>query len=92
MNDYALGFSESQVQVLFDACDLNRNGLLEYDEFLRNIRGPMNESRKSLVTEAFNKLDKDGNGILEVRDLEGVYSGAKHPDVLQGKKTEQQIL
>lgn len=36
--------------------------MLDYDEFLRGVRGCMNPFRKSLVKLAFNKLDKDGNG------------------------------
>jgi len=33
-------------------------------------------------------MDKDGNGYLDYNDLKGVYSGAFHPDVKSGKKTE----
>lgn len=41
MQDYMLGFSEAEIASLFRTFDLNRNGLVEYDEFLRTIRGPM---------------------------------------------------
>lgn len=46
MSDFALGFSEAEIQSLFGYFDANRNGLIEYDEFLRTIRGPMNPARK----------------------------------------------
>lgn len=52
----------------------------------------MNDFRKKLVHQAFKKFDKDGNGQIDIHDLKGVYSGKKHPDVLQGKKTEEQVL
>ena len=42
--------------------------------------------------QAFNKLDKDKSGYIEVQDLKGVYNATKHPDVIQGKKTEDQVL
>ncbi len=92
MQDYMLGFSEAELATLFRTFDFDHSGLVEYDEFLRVIRGPMNPYRKSLVGKAFAKLDRDGNGYVNIDDLRGVYSADKHPDVLSGKKTEQQVL
>jgi hypothetical protein len=37
-------------------------------------------------------MDKDGNGHLDIHDIEGVYNGKFHPDVVAGKKTERQVL
>ena len=92
MSDYMLGFSEGETQTLFAHFDFDRSGLIEYDEFLRAIRGPMNANRKAIVMRAFNKMDKDGSGMIDINDIRGVYSADKHPDVLAGKKTEQQVL
>lgn len=78
--------------VLFSAFDINRDGTIQYDEFLRIIRGDLNDYRKSLVERAFKKLDRDGSGVVEVNDLVGVYNGKKHPAVLEGRKTEEQVL
>ena len=72
--------------------DYDRSGLIEYDEFLRTIRGPMSAARKAIVMRAFNKMDADGSGMIDINDIRGVYTADKHPDVLAGKKTEQQIL
>ena len=72
--------------------DFDRSGLIEYDEFLRTIRGPMGAARKAIVMRAFNKMDSDGSGMIDINDIRGVYTADKHPDVLAGKKTEQQIL
>ena len=92
MSDYMLGFSEGEVQVLFAHFDFDRSGLIEYDEFLRAIRGPMAANRKAIAMRAFNKMDKDGSGMIDINDIRGVYSADKHPDVMAGKKTEQQVL
>lgn len=64
MGDYALGFNEGELQQLFRYFDVNKNNLIEYDEFLRAIRGPMNANRKAIVDKAFSIMDKDGNGYL----------------------------
>lgn len=92
IQDYMLGFSEGEIATLFRVFDYNRNGLIDYDEFLRTIRGPLNANRKSNVNKAFDVLDKDGNGFLDINDVRGVYTAAYHPDVKAGKKTEQQVL
>jgi len=88
MSDFALGFTEGEITAMFGYFDINRNGLVEYDEFLRTIRGPMNPARKSIVAKAFAIMDRDGNGYLDYNDIKGVYSGSKHPEVISGKKTE----
>ena len=92
MGDFALGFSDAETQALFAYFDMNKNGEVEYDEFLRQIRGPMNPARKAIVAKAFAKMDADGNGYLDINDIKGVYSASKHPDVISGKKSESQIL
>lgn len=88
MQDFMLGFSEGEIALLFQYFDSDRSGLVEYDEFLRTIRGPMNAARKVIVAQAFNKLDRDGSGEIGLNDIKGVYNGTKHPEVLSGKKTE----
>jgi hypothetical protein len=52
----------------------------------------MNNFRKKIVMGAFKKIDRDGNGVLELNDIKGTYNAAKHPDVLAGKKTEDEVL
>jgi len=69
-----LGFSEGEIGVLFRAFDYDHSGLVEYDEFLRTIRGPMNPFRKGYVAKAFAIMDKDGNGWVNIDDLRGVYN------------------
>jgi len=49
MKDYMLGFSEKEIQRLFDYFDGDRSGEVDYDEFIRAIRGPMNANRKKIV-------------------------------------------
>ncbi len=37
-------------------------------------------------------LDQNGNGYIEVDDIKERYNAKRHPDVVQGKKSEEQIL
>jgi Ca2+-binding EF-hand superfamily protein len=88
LKDYMLGFSDSECGQLFDYFDVDSSGTISYDEFIRAVRGPMNMARKKMVAQAFKKLDKDGNGWIDINDVRGVYHAKKHPAVLSGKKTE----
>ena len=92
MSDFGLGFTSAQHGIMFAYFDVDGGGTISYDEFLRSIRGPMNMARKKITAQAFKKLDKDGNGWIDINDVRGVYNAKKHPDVIQGKKTEDQIL
>jgi hypothetical protein len=56
------------------------------------IRGDLSEYRKQLVQRAFRKLDRDGNDVIEVADIVGIYNARKHPAVIDGRKTEEQVL
>jgi Ca2+-binding EF-hand superfamily protein len=90
--DFKVGVSEENIPILFEAFDTNHDGTLNYDEFLMAIRGELNDFRRGLIEKAFRKIDKDGSGVLDIEDIKDVYNASKHPDVIQGKKTEQQIL
>lgn len=76
MSDYALGFSEKELDQLFNYFDYNRDNEVDYDEFIRTIRGPMNNVRKQVVRKCFDVLDKDGSGFVELKDLQGVYNAS----------------
>jgi len=52
----------------------------------------MNQKRKNIVTLAYKKLDKDGNGVITVDDLKGRFNARNHPDVKLGKKSEEDVL
>ena len=89
MREFKAEVAQEDVGTLFSAFDINRDGTIQYDEFLRIIRGDLNDYRRSLVERAFKKLDRDGSGVVEVQDLVGVYNGKKHPAVIEGRKTEE---
>jgi Ca2+-binding EF-hand superfamily protein len=52
----------------------------------------MNKFRKSLAEKAFKIMDKNKSGTLDITDIRGVYNAKKHPDVIAGKKTEDEVL
>lgn len=65
---------------------------MDYDELLYHLRGELNDFRRGLVNQAFQKLDRTGDGRVDINDIRGLYNGKNHPDVRIGKKTEDEIL
>jgi Ca2+-binding EF-hand superfamily protein len=92
IKDFRVDLSPSEVKILFNMCDVDGSGEVNYDEFLREIRGDMNNVRTKLVDQAFSKLDTDGSGVVDFHEIEVLYNAKKHPDVISGKRTERDIL
>ena len=53
MRDYRVGLDDLDLRLVFNENDRRRSGHINYDEFLRAIRGEMNEFRRHLVARAF---------------------------------------
>ena len=87
IKDFKIEIPDDFIDTIFNAFDLNRDGTIDYDEFLRIIRGDLTAPRLALVKKAFAKLDKDRSGIVDIDDIRDVYNASKHPDFLSGKKT-----
>ena len=77
---------------MFKAFDKNGDGTIYYDEFLRVVKGPMSKKRVALVKRAYKVLDRDGSGEVDYNDICDTYNASQHPAVLEGRKTERQIL
>ncbi|KAE9334637.1 hypothetical protein PF008_g13864 [Phytophthora fragariae] len=90
--EHALELSEKEVEELFHFIDANSSGGVDFDEFLLAVRGELNERRTQLVLAAFKILDADGSGVVDLNDIKAKYSAKEHPDVLQGRKTEDEVL
>jgi len=72
--------------------DRDKNGRISVEEFLRGLRGNMSRERKLLVRQAFQRLDRTGEGIVNIEDVQGVYDAQHHPEVQSGRMTEEEAL
>lgn len=58
----------------------------------RLLQPPMSKARKEVVMQAFRKLDKTGDGVITIEDLQGVYNAKYHPKYQNGEWTEEQVF
>merc|ERR1712166_1005592 len=86
------GLNEKDSERLFALFDRDHGGSIDYDEFLRGVRGEMNQFRKDYAMKAFAIMDADKSGIIDLEDIRQKYNGKLHPDVKSGKRTEDEIL
>jgi len=92
MQECALQLAGAELESLFKYFDKDASGDIDFEEFLGGVRGAMNPKRLAFVHQAFEILDKDGNGFVEPADIVGAYNAKKHPDVLSGERTEEEVL
>lgn len=90
--DFGLDFSEEEFFALWNYFDRDHSGFIDWNEFLTGLRGRMNERRQNVVAQAFQKLDRTGDGVVRVDDLRGVYDVSHHPAIKSGSKTPEQVL
>eukprot|EP00831_Metopus_contortus_P080861 TRINITY_DN836_c0_g1_i2.p1 TRINITY_DN836_c0_g1~~TRINITY_DN836_c0_g1_i2.p1 ORF type:complete len:464 (+),score=102.69 TRINITY_DN836_c0_g1_i2:203-1594(+) len=84
--------SSLELERLFKYFDRNNDGVIDINEFLRGIRGELNDRRRSAVYEAFRKLDVTGDGKVTLDDIEQLYKVESHPKFISGQKTKKEIL
>lgn len=51
--DFKVGIADEFIDQVFDAFDVNRDGTLSIDEFLKTLRGDLNDTRKAIITKVF---------------------------------------
>ena len=91
-HDYRIPISGNEIKEIFGEFDTNRNGEMNYEEFISSFVGEMCERRKRLITILFETFDKDRKGFVDLDEIRNSFSPINHPDVVSGKKTEDEIL
>lgn len=92
LNCFKIKLSQADKNNLFTHFDRDQSGTVSYDEFVREIRGPMNSVRESFVQQAFAILDREGSGLVDERDVANIYDVSTNPSVKSGKMSEVDAL
>jgi Ca2+-binding EF-hand superfamily protein len=91
-HDYRMPITGKEINNLFDEFDTNKKGEINYEEFISAFTGDMCERRKRLITILFETFDKNRKGFIDLDDIRNSYTPINHPDVLNGKRTEDEVL
>ena len=80
------------MQALFKYYDVNGDGKVSVEEFLRGLRDQLTERREAMVWRAFALMDRDGSGQIEAKDVAHLYDVSQHREFIEGTKTKDEIL
>ena len=89
---YRYDLSETEINNLFNYFDKEGNGYIQHDEFLNELLGSLNQFRKNILNQVFNKLDQNEKGFITVGTIRNEYNPKGNPLVRQGKRCEDEIL
>jgi len=92
LRELGVTLSDREVDVVLNAFDRNKDGVVDFEEFLRGIRGSLSARRRALILLAFDRLDTDGSGVVTLDEVRAKYDTSKHPEVISGKKTPDEVL
>jgi calcium-dependent protein kinase len=77
--------AEMYADMIMEQVDSDRNGYIDYTEFLRASVGKSRVFTKENLLQAFNVFDQDGNGGIDVEELKRCLAG-------EGEITEDVIM
>merc|ERR1711941_207265 len=90
--DYGCMLTAAEFKSVFNQIDADGSGTIDFDEFLMKLRPPMSDLRQNLITQAFEKLDKSGDGQITVEDSRGVYNSKQHKKFKTGEWDEDRVF
>ena len=90
-SEYPFNINKNEAKIFFNCFDPDREGHINYDDVLAIIHGQLNMKRTKLIENAFSSLDVNNQGFVNLFYLLEQFSTKNHPDVLNGKKTEEEV-
>lgn len=85
-------FKKVEFQALVKYYDVNGDGQVSLEEFLRGLRDELTPRRENMVWRAFELMDRDGSGKVEAKDIAHLYDVSQHREFIEGTKTKDEIL
>ena len=76
---------------VYNVFDTNRDGKINFNEFVQTLRNSMSDERIATVKKTFDKLDKSRQGRIPVGQLIANYNADLHPRVRTREKNAQQV-
>ena len=90
LNNINLRMSEKDVKLLFS--DFSENSKINYAKFLSAlVDNSLNERRSNIVKEAFQRLDTENCGVVNLTDVKSLFNSKNSPLVKEGYVTEEQF-
>jgi calcium-dependent protein kinase len=76
-----------ELRTLLDSIDIDKNGRINYTEFLASSLSKEDLFKTSNILKLFKLLDKDGNGEIDREELKSLFSDS-NMDQINGKSID----
>lgn len=83
--------SSQDCKAMFAYFDRDGSGSIDYEEFIKHVKGNMNPARRVFVEMAFNKFDRDGSGVVDKQDIVSAFDPHAHPAVGAGERSAHDV-
>eukprot|EP00607_Mallomonas_marina_P003330 CAMPEP_0182430102 /NCGR_PEP_ID=MMETSP1167-20130531/36871_1 /TAXON_ID=2988 /ORGANISM="Mallomonas Sp, Strain CCMP3275" /LENGTH=126 /DNA_ID=CAMNT_0024614767 /DNA_START=416 /DNA_END=793 /DNA_ORIENTATION=+ len=92
MKELRIKLDDTQLRTLFSYFDEDHSGDIDFDEFISALRDPLSKRRHALVQLAWDKIDMNSDGDVDIQEIGTMYDVSQHPDVIAGKATPEKVL
>eukprot|EP00825_Cyclidium_porcatum_P007794 TRINITY_DN1390_c0_g1_i9.p1 TRINITY_DN1390_c0_g1~~TRINITY_DN1390_c0_g1_i9.p1 ORF type:complete len:523 (+),score=123.87 TRINITY_DN1390_c0_g1_i9:62-1630(+) len=92
IKDSRIDVTDSEIDIVFNIFDAQYQGLVDFMQFLQSLKGDINHFRLELIDQVFEKIDTDKDGLITVGQAKIAYQARNHPDVINAKKNEDDII
>lgn len=92
MSKAGIYLTTQELTCVYNFFDANKDGFINYVEFIQLIRTQMSEKRLSIVKHAFQFLNVNNEDKIRIDDLLRLYRPEDHPRVRTREKTVDQVL
>ena len=90
LNNINLHITEKDAKLLFS--DFSQNSKINYSKFLSAlVDNSLNERRENIVKEAFQRLDTENCGVVNISDVKSLFNSKNSPLVREGYLTEEEF-
>jgi Ca2+-binding EF-hand superfamily protein len=77
--DIGVLLNKTELAELFRLLDRDGDNLITYEEFIYFLAPPLNQFRLGLINEAFDFLDKNRDGTLDIDDFREIHAQTRSP-------------
>jgi hypothetical protein len=84
---------DNDLRKIFEYFDHDNSNLVNYEEFLTELRGvQLNVRRSQLIEAAFSKLDVEHMGTVPAEVCAKAYTAAGHPEAIAGRLAPREVM
>jgi Ca2+-binding EF-hand superfamily protein len=82
LKEFGVNLTEEEAMSVLRVFDKDRNGTISFEEFLRALKGDLNNFRVNIIRKAYDKLDVNKDETVKLDDIARLYDVSRHPDVV----------